>query len=110
MDVVWKKPPGEGYSLESSEQIDESGRMTHRMVGTGMTGHGRIGYRYVGESFPFIAGTFFGIRHFESKFEDKEARASDETPSTASTDDDRIQMKRTFMTRPELALELGLAF
>jgi len=105
LDAVWKHEPGDEYSIVNQSDLDEDGRMTHQLRASGMTGHGRVGYRYIGESFPFVVGAYFGLRHYESKFEDEDIKDNPET-----SEHDRDKLKYLLMTRPEGAIEVGISF
>jgi hypothetical protein len=107
MNVDWRKQPEETYTLTGDEVYDDDGRINHKLVGTGAAAHGRLGYRYVAASWPVAVGGYFGMRHYESNFKDVESEDSAVTPSQ---DIDREQLRRAYMTRPELAIELGMAF
>jgi hypothetical protein len=107
--VIWRKEPQNMFGLRGTEVFDDSGRLNHELQGTGMTGHGRLGYRYVPETWPVSVGGFFGFRHYEARFKDsEESSANAEVVSTS--DQDKQQLRRANMTKPELALEVGMIF
>jgi hypothetical protein len=89
--------------------VDEQGRVTHAVVGEGMTGHGRLGYRWVGQSFPMVLGAYAGLRHFAATFEDDSSKSGEQRIS-ATSDSDLAGLKRRFATQFEPGLELGFAF
>lgn len=105
LDTVWKKQPDSQYGISSQELIDEDGNFTHKLQGTGATARGRLGYRYVGESWPLLAGCFLGIRHYESKFEDRKSKEA-----VATTPEEKEELRRIFMSKPEIGVEFGFSF
>ena len=104
MDAVWQKSPATGDE-PTGVSLNADGKIDHELTGNGLTGHGRIGYRYVGESVPFLAGIQVGLKHFNSKFKD-----SDEELLTATSKDEKESLQRMFMTSSEIGIEIGFAF
>ena len=96
---------GKGYALVDRSNRDEEGRIAQEANAAGITGRGRVGYRYLGDSFPFVIGAFFGIRHFENKVA---AKSTDETQQLS--DEDSHQLSNMLTTAPEGAIEIGLSF
>ncbi len=91
--------------------IDDLGRASYEFRASGMTLHGRGGYRYVGQSVPFSIGLYLGVRHFVSKVEDLRTQSDEADPTlTELTSDEKNSIKRRFMDRPEGGLEVGVVF
>lgn len=108
METHWNRTPDGSLTLNSGVTRDEDGRVFHSIDGRGTTGHARAGYRYVAESWPFAAGAFAGVRHFNNEFKDNKDDL--EKGAAATPDADLQAMKRRFTTGLELGLELGIAF
>ena len=108
---------------ENDKQIDfglvdeDTGKLHHEVKISGMTGHGRLGYRYIGNQYPFVAGLYAGARHWQSSVEDNsedavsnEEQLTENEYTVAMTEKEKSRLKRRFMTRPELGVEFGWAF
>ena len=109
MDYTWKRGLSEDdLALASSLTSDDKGRYDHKLTAAGVTGHARAGYRYVGESTPFLIGAFVGLRHYQSTVNNVTAKDNEFAPSIA--DDQRVELSHRFMTRLEPALEIGWIF
>lgn len=106
MHVNWHRTPDEAFNLSHDAPVlDENDKVTHTLAGHGMTARTRIGYRFIGESFPIALGAYLGMRHFQSEFKDSN------TEGAASTSDaERGDLSRRFMSSLEPGLEFGLAF
>lgn len=77
---------------------------TSELKGNGVTGHARVGYRYVAESVPLSVGAYIGLRHFQNKLEDKAGQ-------TAEVQEEEMKsLERRFMSQLEPGIEVGLAF
>jgi len=90
--------------------VDDSGRVTHAVVGEGITGHGRLGFRWIGTSFPMVLGGYVGVRHYGARYRDDDKRIGEDPRFTAITDDERKDLRRRFMTQLDPGIELGFAF
>ncbi len=106
-DVRWRKGIEDGDSDILAAYLDEQSTVYHEARLSGMTGHLRLGYRYVGESVPFIVGGYIGIRHFQSGIKDTKQEDPTVAPLTTRESND---LRRRFMTSFEPALSLGWAF
>jgi hypothetical protein len=114
-NVTWKVKPDTKDPAYKTISADANNFVGHEATLRGGTGHGRIGYRYVGESAPFVIGAYLGLRHFEATvtdLKDKESttRGSDEPPVTAMSARERDKLKRIYATRPETGVEVGYSF
>lgn len=109
LDVLWSRAPSEEYALNNSYELDKEGRITHHLDAAGTTLRGRLGYRYVPDSLPFVMGLYAGLRHYEPKITD--AKTEDGEPENPpTTDEDRYHLKKQFMTKLEGGVELGFSF
>lgn len=113
----WKKQPLEN-ELETKSQrlglVDEKGYLHHRIQGEGVTGHGRIGYRYVASEWPLTIGLHLGIRHMNSRVKDVEVSEEEEKKLelqySPSTNEERRSLKHQMMTTPDYAIDFGFVF
>lgn len=101
----WKRTPDDKFQATSDTVLDENNRATHTLQSSGATAHARIGYRYVGQSFPIVLGAYVGLRHFQNEFRDVEKEKSTETPM-----DDREALSRRMMSAFEPGIEIGMSF
>ncbi len=108
METRWNRTPTGELALNADAVRDADGRIRHNVIGKGAAGHARAGYRYVAANWPFAAGAFAGLRHFDGQFEDDNKELTD--GSAATPEVDREAMRRRFMSGLELGLELGFAF
>lgn len=106
-DVRWRKGLEDGDATFLAAYLDEQNTVYHEARLSGMTGHLRLGYRYVGESVPFIVGGYIGIRHFQSGVKDSKPEDLDIAPLSTNESND---LRRRFMTSLEPALSVGWAF
>ena len=94
--------------------VDADGRTRFQAKMTGVTGHARAGYRYVGKEWPLLVGAYFGFRHFQMGISDTEFGASEDSPAVDSqsplTDREVERLRRLFTTSVESGLEIGFAF
>jgi hypothetical protein len=83
--------------------------MYHEADLSGVAGHGRFGYRYVGEETPFSVGFALGLRHFAAGYKDLKPDQVDEVDANrlAETPDER---QKAIQRRMATALEIGLNF
>jgi hypothetical protein len=114
-NVSWKVKPDTKDPAYKSLAADQGTFIGHEATLRGGTGHGRLGYRYVGESAPFVIGAYLGLRHFEAtvtdqKDKDTATRGSDEPPLTAMSAREKDKLKRIYATRPETGVEVGYSF
>ena len=86
--------------------LDENQRLRHSLVSRGNTYRARMGYRYIGSSFPINLGAYIGVRHFENRFSDNNR----EDNTTVTPNDDQQALQRRLMSSLEPGLELGFAF
>ena len=103
-----KSDPQADFSL-----VNDKKRFEHEAIAKGATGHLRIGYRYVGESFPIAAGVYLGARHFQPGIEDDEAndeKNGPQNPPDPMTDREKERLKRRVATAPEAGIEFGFSF
>jgi hypothetical protein len=110
--IDWQVEPDDGdKNIDMSLVQEESGKLNHAANLSGMTGHGRLGYRYVGIDFPFVVGGYAGLRHWAAGAEDRVEDDEDLPNGVAPlTDQEKTRLERRFQTRPELGVELGWAF
>ncbi len=106
LEVELRKQRESDYVLATDERLEEEGWVAYDMTASGVTGRGRLGYRYIGQSVPFIVGGFFGIRHFASKFNDKNKDTKPE--DSPVTVDEKDSFSRMAMTKMVLGLEVGM--
>ena len=92
--------------------LDTKGKLSHDLEISGTTGHGRMGWRYVGQSFPVLFGIHIGVRHFNSTIKDVEdSKLESETLKiTPTTAVEKKNLKRRLMTALEPGVEFGVAF
>lgn len=113
-DVSWKVRPNPRDPAYRSQSRETPSLVTHAARMTGTTGHGRLGYRYVGHDVPFSIGAYLGFRHFQAKVADNMDQTgetpADEPPLTALSDREREKLRRVYATRPETGLEVGFSF
>lgn len=103
---TWSRPPEtSALGLNNNYEKDEDGRVRTTMLVTGHTIRGRLGYRFVPESWPLLIGAYFGIRHYENKYKDIEDAANPPT-----TEEEKLQLRRLIMTRPEGGIDIGVVF
>jgi len=106
LNAELKKQRDESYVLATDERMEDEGWVAYDMEATGMTGRGRLGYRYIGESVPFIVGGFFGIRHFASEFSDGNSGVRPE--DSPVTPDEKKAFSRLMMSKMMLGVEVGM--
>ncbi len=106
--IAWLRTPESGETL-ASNQVNEQGQMYHEADLSGVAGHGRFGYRYVGEETPFSVGFALGLRHFAAGYKDLKPDQVDEVDANrlAETPDER---QKAIQRRMATALEIGLNF
>lgn len=104
VEADWLHTPDQGQAT-TGLNLDADGKLTHEMEASGATGHARVGYRYVGESVPFLAGIYVGLRHFQSTFKDKNSDGASPT-----NEDDLVSFQRRMATKLEAGLDIGFAF
>jgi hypothetical protein len=114
-NVAWQVKPDTKDPAYKTLTAEQNNLVTHDAMLRGGTGHGRFGYRYVGESAPFVIGAYLGLRHFEATvtdLKDKEnsIRGTDEPPLTALSAREKDKLKRIYATRPETGVEVGYSF
>jgi len=107
VEAAWSQTPDQNYTLTERDHLNDDGRMNHELRGEGITGHGRVGYRYVAESFPLVVGAYVGVRHWQNKFDDRESESDQYSPTA---DRDRNNLKYRYMSSFEPGIELGMAF
>jgi len=111
LNTTWNVEPASDDESISTALVGEDGKLNHEAVMTGMTGHGRLGYRYIGNEYPFVIGSYLGMRHFASGVEDVNANGESATDGNAPlTDLEKVRLTRRFQTRLEFAVEMGWAF
>lgn len=107
------KPDQSDVQIDFSLIDDPDQTQNHSTKMAGTTGHGRVGYRYVGAEFPVVAGVYLGLRHFQATVRD-ETRKVDDSPDAPqyapTTGAEQDHLKRIFETRPECGIEIGVAF
>jgi hypothetical protein len=112
----WQAPFDEGDPANKDslrfQMADEESRFHHNAEAKGMTGTGRIGYRYVGSEWPLTIGAYVGIRHFQNKVAD---RGDDETTSDGDkisemSDKEKTRLQNRYRTGFEPGLEFGFVF
>ena len=99
----WEKENVTSLNLNSTGQTQEKYRLS------GTTGHGRIGYKYTGQSAPFFAGIHIGLQHFQATV-DEVYEKTDEEPATKDKVHSEVKssLKRRWMTTSDLAISVGL--
>jgi len=106
----WKKKPETKESGERTALVDSSGRYNHELEAKGATGHGRVGYRFVAETWPFAIGGFLGVKHFQGAYSDSEQEGEDGYSLAPTNSTEQKTAQRRNMTSAGLGLEVGLAF
>lgn len=112
-NAEWKKRPGD-KEVTRLNLIDQEGYLHHRVQGKGVTGHGRLGYRYVANEWPLAIGIHLGLRHTNSQVSDIEVpeKEQQEMQITYSdiTEKERKQLRHRMMTRGDISLDFGFVF
>ena len=113
--VSWQVRPNTRDPAYKTLLRDDSGLVSHEATLKGSTGHGRIGYRYVGESAPFVVGAYLGFRQLQASVNDTSTSSSvsksPEEPSFAALSArEKDKLKRVYATRPETGIEVGYSF
>lgn len=106
--IAWLRTPENGEPVPST-QLSEQGQMYHEADLSGVAGHGRFGYRYVGDETPFSIGFAMGLRHFAAGYKDVKSNQADEENAglLVETPDER---QKAIQRRLATALEIGLNF
>lgn len=110
--AVWKtKSEGDEEGTRMS-LMDADGKLTRDLEVSGTTGHGRLGWRFVADSFPFLFGAHIGVRHFNATVRDiEDSELADEGIRVAPiSDTEKKNLKRRMMTAFEPGVEVGLTF
>jgi|GEM_PF-1012951 len=116
VNAYWHTNPDTGRTPDENpgrmSLADDKGKLHHDLELAGGTGHGRIGWRWIGESFPMLIGAHIGVRHFDPTIKDaEESRLETETMRMAPTNDvEKRNLKRRMMTALEPGVEIGFAF
>lgn len=109
----WKKQVTAKESLRLNF-VDENGFLHHRVEGKGVTGHARVGYRYVASEWPLAFGAHIGIRHMNSQVTDVEVSEADQAKLKLQYSDlspeERSSLKNRMMTTPDITIDFGFAF
>lgn len=93
-------------SQDGQVGLNGNSQLSQELSGNGVTGHARVGYRYVAESLPLSVGAYIGLRHFQNKMEEK-----DKVEGSTAVDEAEIKsLERRFMSQLEPGIEVGLAF
>lgn len=112
-NAEWKKRPDEKEALRLT-LVDQDGYLHHRAQGKGVTGHCRLGYRFVASQWPLAVGAHLGIRHMNSQVSDSDVpvKEQEELQLTYSdiTEKERAQLKNRMMTRADISLDFGFVF
>lgn len=112
-NAEWKKKPSDKEALRLT-LVDQDGYLHHRVQGKGVTGHGRLGYRFVASEWPLAIGAHLGIRHMNSQVRDTDvpSKEQEELQLTYSsiTEKERAHLKNRMMTRADISLDFGFAF
>ena len=107
----WSRTPGSDYAMKDSYALDEEGRVTHAVRGSGTTMRARGGYRYIAESMPLMIGIFGGIRSFNGTFSDQDPTEDPEAVGAAETSaSDLDSFGGKFRMAFEPGIEMGFAF
>ena len=107
----WQVAAEENDPQADLSLVDDKNRFDHEAIAKGATGHLRIGYRYVAESFPIAAGVYFGARHFQPSIEDGESKDEQKNAQPdPMTDLEKERLKRRVATAPEAGIEFGFSF
>jgi hypothetical protein len=112
MEAKWQTPVDSNDPDGQLSLADDEQRYHHDAAVKGMTGHGRLGYRYVGSDWPLMAGGYAGLRHFQNDISDREkdSKTEDGDAISVMTDREKDRLVRHYMTALELGLEFGFVF
>jgi hypothetical protein len=112
VDAYWRSSPEGDDASTRMSLADQKGKLNHHLDLSGGTGHGRIGWRWVGESFPMLLGAHIGVRHFNATVKDVEDSKlqTDSMRISPTTNVEKKNLKRRMMTALEPGVELGVAF
>lgn len=102
--LEWVRSPYDGLDTDGLA-LNEEGKITHKMDGSGVTARAKVGYRYVAESIPFAIGAYVGLRHYENVLNPVSEGNFVPTP-----DDELIGLERRLMSSLEPGIEVGVAF
>ncbi len=109
----WKKQPGE-KEVTRLGLVDQKGYLHHRVEGRGVTGHGRVGYRYVASEWPLAIGAHIGLRHMNSQVKDISVSDSEEQKLELEysklTAEESRSLKNRMMTTPDFSVDFGIVF
>jgi hypothetical protein len=104
VDLEWVRTPYDGLNTDGLA-LNEEGKITHKMDGSGVTARAKVGYRYVAESIPFAIGAYVGLRHYENILSPVSEGNFVPTP-----DDELVGLERRLMSSLEPGIEVGVAF
>lgn len=102
--VQWhRRTSAPGIALADASYVNHSASLR------GPTGHGRVGYRYVGTDVPMLVGGYFGLRHFQASISDSkpEDYAESSVAPVAMSEAERTRLLNRFRTAPEIGIEIG---
>lgn len=105
LDADWHTTPDEELLNLYQDNLDENGKATHRVRLNGVTGHGRMGYRYVGNNWPILIGVQLGLRHFQGGLEDDE-----EVDGRELSNEQEDKIRRRFTTTLIPSVDVGFVF
>lgn len=106
MSVAWNRHPKE-YENTMFLRMSPEGRAEQEFTLQGVTGHGRLGYRFMSDSFPVTLGIYLGIRHYQATVRDS-FENSGETTENRTHEDVRSGLQHRYMTSMEPGLTFGM--
>lgn len=111
--VRWRVQPEGSDKQVNLALADKDKMLNHDADLKGMTGHLRVGYRYIPNDWPFVIGGYIGGRHFQPGVKDGDQAKDEEANNVKQaplTDSEKERLRRKYTTKPEAGVELGFTF
>lgn len=111
MAAQWVKGPAKDTPQDALALMDpETEKITYEVEAQGWSAHGRIGYRYVPDSFPGALGIFVGMRHFQNKLSGPSVEGAEDGQTAILGRREQRSLQRRLVNGLEPGIELGVAF
>jgi len=113
-NAEWKKKPEDADKEPRMSMTDDDGYLHHRVVGSGVVGVARVGYRFIPAEWPIALGAHIGMRHMNSTVKDVEVDDDEQEKLNLEyskiNEKERKSIKNRMMTQPDFAIEFGFSF
>lgn len=110
----WKTRPETGSNEPALASPDSEGYLHHRVVGSGVMGQARVGYRYVAAEWPVAIGAHIGMRHTNTTVKDVDVEDEEEQELklqySPTNDREKKNLKHRMMTQPDFTIDFGVIF